>query len=108
CGIDVQRLEFERGIASYLRGEWRVGGWWYYYLYAMAVKEPLGTWVLLLLSVVVAVCCRRYAAPLGDELILLAPAVSVVVLVSSQTGFNHHLRYVLPAFPFLFISVSKV
>ena len=28
-------------------------------------------------------------------------------LVSSQTGFNHHLRYVLPAFPFLFIFASR-
>jgi len=31
----------------------------------------------------------------------------VLWLVSSQTGFNHHLRYVLPAFPFLFIFASR-
>jgi hypothetical protein len=55
---------------------------------------------------------RRQAAALQntwrDEIVLLAPAVAVFVLVSSQTGFNHHLRYVLPAFPFLFIWISKV
>jgi len=38
----------------------------------------------------------------------LAPAAVVLTLVSSQTGFNHHLRYVLPIFPFVFIWASKV
>jgi hypothetical protein len=32
----------------------------------------------------------------------------VFVLVSSQTGFTHHLRYALPAFPFVFVWISKV
>ncbi len=32
----------------------------------------------------------------------------MLILVSSQTGFSHHLRYVLPAFPFAFVWISKV
>ena len=93
---------------SYLRGEWRLGGWWYYYLYAMAVKVPLGIWVLGALAVFLTCTDRRYRAGWRNELVLLAPALAVLVLVSSQTGFNHHMRYVLPAFPFLFIWISKV
>jgi len=31
-----------------------------------------------------------------------------LALVSSQTGFNHHLRYILPAMPFIFIGTSRV
>ena len=31
-GIDTQKLDFERGLPSYLRGEWSKHGWWYYYL----------------------------------------------------------------------------
>jgi hypothetical protein len=31
------------GSRSFLRGEWRDRGWWYYYLYGMTVKVPLGT-----------------------------------------------------------------
>ena len=46
-GIDVQWQDFEQGWHSYLRGEWRNHGWWYYYLYALAVKVPLGSWVLV-------------------------------------------------------------
>jgi hypothetical protein len=189
-GIDLQCWDFERTMPSYLRGEWRDGGWWYYYLYALAIKEPLGTWGLLALSIGLAIFGRRsktpmpsavsaagslgqktgdnsttpsppfdrstssrltagvpstvpstgsgkangegaekadgtrsvpatlragecaeptrYRASWRDELFLLAPAVVVMALVSSQTGFNHHVRYVLPCLPFLFISMSKV
>jgi len=50
-GIDLQRLDFERGFPSYLRGEWASQGWWYYYLYALAIKMPLGMWMLVALAV---------------------------------------------------------
>lgn len=29
-GIDAQKLDFERGLDSYLRGQWADPGWWYY------------------------------------------------------------------------------
>ena len=51
AGIDLQRLDFENYMyPSYLRGTFRRGGWWYYYLYALAIKVPLGTWLLILLA----------------------------------------------------------
>jgi len=108
AGIDFSKWEFERKYWSFLRGEWRLGGWWYYYLYAMLIKEPLGTWALLLLAIALTFGAARYSAPWRDELVLLLPAVAVLALVSSQTGYNHHLRYVVPAFPFIFIWISKV
>jgi hypothetical protein len=42
-----------------------------------------------------------------DDLVILAPAVVVLTLVSSQTGINRYLRYVLPIFPFLFVWMSQ-
>jgi hypothetical protein len=107
-GIDIQKSDFERKMPSYLRGEWRLGGWWYYYLYALLNKVPIGTWMILVLAFAVSLFLRGYSAPLRDELVLWLPIVAVMVLVSSQTGFNHHLRYVLPIFPFAFIWMSKV
>ena len=172
-GIDHIKFEYELGYPSYLRGVKRDGGWWYYYLYAMLVKMPVGTLVLIGVAVVqfvvnhrghgdhrgnavemgvntaddavsrtmrfssvfsvtsvVKSAIRRFcgwfqsgknrtrradAQPLAEEvwsqwfetLYLLAPAVGILWLVSSQTGFNHHLRYVLPAFPFLFIFAGR-
>jgi 4-amino-4-deoxy-L-arabinose transferase-like glycosyltransferase len=102
-GIDLQKVDFERQPLSYLRGEWRRGGWWYYYLYALAVKVPLGTWLLLLLAAALKLYRAGPAVCQRDELVVLAPLVLILVFVSAQTGFNHHLRYVLPALPFAFI-----
>ena len=133
-GVDRQRWGFERRQWSYLRDEWRTKGWWYYYLYGLAAKVPLGTWVLFLLAVVlswwklpggsqertdlvkrtedptVVPPCKggTVSAAWRDELVLFAPAMVMLVLVSSQTGINKHLRYLLPAFPFVFIWISKV
>jgi len=51
-GMDIQRKDFEQySRPSYLRGEFRETGWWYYYLYALGIKVPLGTWGLLVLVV---------------------------------------------------------
>ena len=146
-GIDHIKFEYEIGYPSYLLGEKRLGGWWYYYLYGMLVKMPVGTLVLVAVAAVhllfqlrkrarigihaailnvgsndsgerlgvsppcAAITRRADAQPLAgglgsdlaDTIYLLAPAIGIIWLVSSQTGFNHHLRYVLPAFPFLFI-----
>lgn len=109
-GIDLQRHEFEVGKWSYLNGEQKMGGWWYYYLYALAVKTPLGTLALFVLAT--ALSARRlFSQGFGawrDEFVVLAPAVVVFALVSSQTGFSRYLRYVLPIYPFLFVWMSQV
>jgi len=107
-GIDRQKFDFEADAWSYLRGEWRRHGWWYYYIFAIAIKEPVGTWILAVLAGGLVVLGRGYSTSLRDELTLVAPAISVLALVSSQTGFNHHVRYALPALPFLFIWISRI
>ncbi|MEQ8856524.1 glycosyltransferase family 39 protein [Gimesia sp.] len=108
-GIDVQKKDFEDfGRESYLRGEFRDKGWWYYYLYALTIKVPLGYWILFGLTMV-------HACWLGSSVrttwqngfVLAVPALTVLILVSSQTGFNHHMRYVLPIFPFAFIWMGQ-
>lgn len=107
-GIDVQKLDFERRKWSYLRGEQKLGGWWWYYIYACAIKVPMGTWLIGFLAVAVTSRHPGKYVRFRDECILLGPAIVIFVLVSSQTGFNRYLRYVVPAFPFVFIFVSKV
>lgn len=107
-GIDTQRYDFERGLPSYLRGEWQKHGWWYYYLYALAVKVPLGTWCLVGLAVGVTIFGRGFNAPWRDEMVVLVPGLVILVFVSSQTGFSVHSRYVIPALPFFFVWISKV
>lgn len=107
-GIDLQKHNFEdHRKPSYLRGEFRNTGWWYYYLYAVAVKVPLGTWLLAALA-----CCLRLRKKNRsvnfNDLVVLLPLVAILLVVSSQTGFSRHLRYLLPAFPFAFVWISQV
>ena len=110
-GIDVQRRDFEEfrnTRPSYLAGKWRDGGWWYYYVVALAIKLPLGTIVLILAGMLAAMIRRRCSASWREELAIYLPALAIITLVSSQTGFNHHMRYVLPALPFLFVGTAKL
>lgn len=110
-GLDIQKVDFERGMPSYLFGKWRDRGWWYFYLAAAAVKIPLGTWVLLGLCIGVTLLGSRTAwrhSTRLDEFVLLAPAVTLLILVSSHTGISRHFRYVLPALPLLFVWVGKL
>ncbi len=105
-GIDRQKLDFEGGYDSYLRGEWRSRGWWYYYLYALAVKEPIGYLLLAVLATMTSPRFLRSPGGRAEAQCLLVPSVALLVFVSSQTGFSHHLRYILPAMPFLAIWVG--
>jgi hypothetical protein len=107
-GLDEQMRQADAGFPAYLRGRWQHGGWWYYYLYALGVKLPLGTLCLVALGGALLVCARRCRAPLIEELLLWLPAAAIGLLISSETGINSHLRYVLPMFPFLFIATSRV
>ena len=109
-GIDLQKSDLESySSPSYLRGTFRRGGWWYYYLYGLTIKVPLGTWILLLLSVAASFVQRKRTDVGRSPLALVAPVAAVLAMASSQTsGFSAHLRYVLPIFPFVFIYISRV
>ncbi|MCA9049397.1 MAG: glycosyltransferase family 39 protein [Planctomycetaceae bacterium] len=108
-GLDLQKRDCETGQPAYLRGQWRNEGWWYYYLYGLAVKVPLGTLLMAVLSSIST--GRLYWRQKRIEahlLALMAPPLCLLVLVSMQTGLNKHFRYVLPVLPFLYISVAAV
>ncbi len=108
-GIDVQKRDFElTDMRSYLMGNWGERGWWYYYGVAWFVKEPLAFWLMLVIGW--GLTLTRYGKKLTVKragiIIMIMPGLVVFLFVSSQTGFNHHLRYVLPAFPAMFLAAA--
>jgi hypothetical protein len=108
-GIDAQRRDLEGGrYLSYLHGEFSKTGWWYYYLYGMAVKVPLGLWLLFLLTAVSRYTGAASSLRWRDDFVLLAPAAVVLALASSQTGLNQHVRYVLPVYPLAVVWMSQL
>ncbi len=110
-GIDLQKLDFERGFDSYINGKWSDRGWWYFYLECFLLKTPIGTLVLffaaLFLFLKKSVFAKSGRASLPARLFLLLPAAVVFIFVSSQTGFSWNFRYVLPVFPFLAVWVAQ-
>ena len=107
-GIDVQKYDFERGKWSYLLGEQRPRGWWYYYLVAFLVKSPIGTVAMFIMANFAAVFSARFRSEGRNEWVLLLPAIAIMVLVSSQTGFSRYLRYAIPVLPFVYIHISRL
>ncbi|MBR2693160.1 MAG: glycosyltransferase family 39 protein [Thermoguttaceae bacterium] len=107
-GIDTQRLDFEQGKPSYMRGEWSDHGWYTYYLYALLLKTPTGALALFLLAVFCTVFLRCCNLDWRDELVVLLPGVSLLLFVSSQNGFSVHSRYAIPTLPFFFLWCCKI
>lgn len=105
-GIDLQKLDFERGMSSYLFGQWSERGWWYYYIVALTLKEPVGLLVLSFLAGLHTIVKARQKKLTVDEYLLIATALITFVLISSQTGFSRYIRYTLPVFPAMFIVIG--
>lgn len=124
-GIDVQMRDFEPGQMgkSFLFGQWQDQGWWYYYLAAGLVKLPVPCLLIAGLSFCIVMSAvyqmvrnllqnkAKIESPLtrcGEILLCLVPSLIVVGIVSSQTGFNHHFRYLLPAYPGFLLAVGAL
>jgi len=89
------------GHTAYLLGECRRYGWWYYYLFALAVKTPLPFLILAFFGQVVLVTgVRRSKAWLT-----LVPVVSslAILLFSLMSNINIGIRHILPIYPLLTI-----
>ncbi len=96
------------GYPVYLDGQLRQESWWYYYLATLVYKVPEGTWLLVVGSFVVLAVSRRSSAEGFDELAVLAVPAFVLLFMSVLTNINLGLRYVLPIFPYVYISAGKL
>lgn len=89
----------------YLDGEFRVGGFPHYFLMAVLYKMPLPT-LLLVVASVPAVAWHRGASWL-DEAFLWLP-IPAFFLATSLYADDLGVRYLLPVFPLLLVSVGRL
>ena len=108
-GLDLQQRDFESPpFSSYLCGEWRANGWWYYYLVGWIVKTPVGFQFIFGIAVLQVVGQLRWQNR-SEYTYLVAAAVAIVFITASlKSGFTIHYRYVFPAYPFIFILCSRI
>lgn len=88
----------------YLFGAFSEDGFWHYFFAAFAVKTPVVTSVLILLA---AVSLRRYPARRAFDEAALVFGVVAWFGVTSALANDLGVRYVLPAYPLLFVFASR-
>lgn len=103
-GLDRQQLDFEIGLPSYAAGIRASHGWWWFYMYSMLVKLPLGTWLAIVAAALGLLVGGRYGrSGLGLPLLTLG---IMLVATAAQDGFAQQHRYILPAYPPLFLCIA--
>jgi 4-amino-4-deoxy-L-arabinose transferase-like glycosyltransferase len=99
-GIMALKAHNDTGHLSFLLANVKAGGWWYFYLVALAVKTPLP----LLLSGSVGLCLLARDGLREANTWRMAPVVLFVTLLAFASLFsriNIGIRHVLILYPFL-------
>jgi 4-amino-4-deoxy-L-arabinose transferase-like glycosyltransferase len=106
-GIVAVKAHNDGGHLSYLLGEVRTRGWWYFYLVALAVKTPLP---LLVAGSAGVAGLAREGWRRGDNW-RFTPAVLILAILafaSSFSNINIGVRHVLILYPLLALGAAWV
>jgi hypothetical protein len=105
---EVRDADTPARFTFYLKGARSRHGWWYYYLYAMLLKTPVGSIALCFTAIAAALLSRDYRADLTSEMVLWLPPTVIIGAMSFGTEINIGVRYVLPAWPFLILATARL
>lgn len=93
--VSQARLQGEGGT-SYLLGERRGYGWWYYYLVTLAVKVPLGAGLILAAR---AATIRVRSPHTPGSALIPTFVIGFLTITSIASTRNYGIRYLLPLAP---------
>ncbi len=100
-GIESVAQHNAEGHRSFLLGEVREDGWWYFFPVALAVKTPIA--FIVLVGVGLVLLGRRAARERSWQFLVPPLCSLVVVLISIPSNINIGLRHILPVYPLLAI-----
>lgn len=98
AGLEMVQRHSYAGHPSYLLGQFRDHGWWYYFPVVLFFKTPLPFLLLAIAGIVLALRERAHVAVALAPLAMLLPALT--------SGINIGVRHVLPLYPMLTISAA--
>ncbi len=104
-GIETVNLDHRPHFPWVIMGKMTEHRWLSYFLVAWLIKTPLA-FLLLLLGAIVALL-RGYRVSWIEEAFLLVPAIGFFVLTSLLAD-PIGVRYLIPAFPFLFVFAARI
>jgi hypothetical protein len=102
-GNQYRLMQQEYGQSAYLMGQYSAHGWWYFYPLTILMKSPLP---LLILFPLAAGIMFRDMAKYGTLLMVLLAPILLYLTVFSLSGYSIALRYLLPVYPFVFITIG--
>lgn len=117
------------GHTAYLMGHYSNFGWWYYFPVAFLVKTPMATLILLIIFLVVIIyyVIYGYLNKQVEAKLFIIKFFKKIILLLKNINFNYYLifipplalftaslffhlnlglRYILPIYPFIFISLG--
>ena len=104
-GFDQFLTLSKEGLPAFFFGEYSSHSWWSYFLEAFLIKTPVGSLILITISLVF----YRASSPLGyrQALFLVLPVI-IIFVAMTQAKTNIGLRHILPTYPFLFVLASRL
>lgn len=107
------------GQESYLHGEFRDTGWWYYFPATIALKTPLPTLAAFLASLLLAASWvyrqrQQHMSWLqvlrsADRTVLFLTVIPITYLIISMgSHLNLGWRHIMPIYPFLFVLAGSL
>jgi len=106
-GFDSQLMQSVGGnpfYIGYLMGEHSMSGWWYYYIVAFLVKNPVSWLIILCLTVIAWLEIKIARNDIITFLCISMPVIFYCIYFSFFTNIPIGIRYLLPIFPFLFLA----
>ena len=101
----ARMTDFSGKFTSFLMGEVRAGGWWYYFLVTFLIKTPIP--LLLILAWSAFVQRAFWREDLVRTVFVVGPPLMYFIAISAS-GWNIGHRHLLPVHPFLFVFVSAL
>jgi hypothetical protein len=98
-GFLLQRAR-SHGRASFLDGEAKKDGWWYYFPVAFSIKTPVSLILLFLGGLVF--CAVKWKTFFSDTFIILL-ALVFYMSAAMASDMNIGLRHILPIYPFIIL-----
>lgn len=92
--------------AGYLMGEHSLTGWWYYYIIAFVIKNPVALSGILILTIISWIKKAEHRTDLETTLCIWVPVIGFFVYFSFFTHTPIGIRLILPVFPLLFLAAG--
>jgi len=94
--------------ASYLMGKYSLTGWWYYYVIAFIVKNPVSLIAITILTLFVWIKKDEIRPDFETTLCIWIPIAAFWLYFSFLTHIQIGLRFLLPLFPLLFLAAGHI